>query len=520
MTAQAGVVADPVGAVVALVTAAGPALDGDLVRRVAEQVGGGRAKRRRLAAELEGNPSLLVTGKSPASKAAGDLMIALRAAGATGISPPWCAYCGRQVTTVQRRGEHWYCPSCYARPEECAGCGNTRPVAFRGRQGRPRCSNCPDRDSADPFTALVEVIIAAGPALTAEAAAAAVGATVTKQAHLQKLAWLLRDEPGLLTGDGARAPFPAVLRLINALCDAGAVRIGRPACPRCQRVVTLSKILDGLRVCRGCCARARAVPCAKCGTVREPAARNAQGRPLCPYCLVSDPVNLEECARCRRRRQVSIRTPDGPVCATCNPRDVMTCSSCRRTVPCAVSKITGQPRCRTCSRSLARCSRCGTLGPVRAGTRDAPLCGDCAAPGPGLLKSCAGCGSPGRLIAGACRRCHLRQRLDDLLTDDAGTVSPGLQALHQALASADRPGAVLAWLSKSTPQDLLAELAAGRRPLSHAALDELPASKPLDHLRSVLVATGTLPARDEHLAQLERWIAQAVAGRSRALAAL
>src|SRR6266702_2671609 len=46
----------------------------------------------------------------------------------------------------------------------------------------------------------------------------------------------------------------------------------------------------------------------------------------------------------------------------------------------------------------------------------------------------------------------------------------------------------------------------GYRPLTHTALDELPDSKTLRHLRSVLVATGALPARDEHLAQLERWI--------------
>jgi hypothetical protein len=69
------------------------------------------------------------------------------------------------------------------------------------------------------------------PGLPAEAAAAAIEATVTKQAHLQKLAWLLHDEPGLLTGDGAKAPFPVVLRLIEALCEAGATRIRRPACP-------------------------------------------------------------------------------------------------------------------------------------------------------------------------------------------------------------------------------------------------------------------------------------------------
>jgi hypothetical protein len=514
VTTSAQALADPVGTVVSLVTAADPVLERDLVRRIVEQVGGGRSKRRRLAVELAGNPSVLTTGRSPASKAAGDLMIALRAAGATGISPPWCADCGHRVTSVQRRGEHWYCAPCYVRPEDCAGCGNTRQVAFRDRQGRPRCSKCPDQDACDPLLALVEIITATDPGLPAEAAAAAIEATVTKQAHLQRLAWLLHDKPELLTGDGAKAPFPVVLRLIDALCEAGATRIRRPACPRCRRVIALGKQRDGLRICRSCCARARAVPCAKCGTTSEPAARDGQGRPLCSYCLVSDPVNLEECVRCRRRRQVSTRTPAGPVCATCNPRGILACSSCGRTAPCAVSKITGQPRCGACARSLAQCSRCGQLATARAGTRDAPLCGNCAVPGPGLLKTCPGCGSPGRLIAGACRRCHLRQRLDELLADSAGNVRPELQVLHQTLATTDRPAAVLAWLSGCTPQAMLTELAAGLRPLTHAALDELPASKPLTHLRSVLVATGALPARDEHLIELERWITQAVAGRA------
>jgi hypothetical protein len=61
---------------------------------------------------------------------------------------------------------------------------------------------------------------------------------------------------------------------------------------------------------------------------------------------------------------------------------------------------------------------------------------------------------------------------------------------------------------------LLAELAAGHRALTHAALDELPDSKTLRHLRSVLVASGALPVRDEHLTRLEHWIRQAVAARS------
>ena len=282
MTTPAEALADPVGTVVSLVTAADPALEHDLVRRIVEQVGGGRSKRRRLAVELAGDPSVLTTGQSPASKVAGDLMLALRDAGATGISPPWCADCGRRVTSMQRRGEHWYCAPCFVRPEECAGCGNTRQVAFRDRQGRPRCSKCPDRDTRDPLLVLVGVITRTDPGLPAEAVTAAIEATVTKQAHLQKLAWLLHDKPGLLTGDGAKAPFPVVLRLIDALCEAGATRIRRPACPRCQRVIALSKQQDGLRICRNCFARARAVPCAKCGTTREPGSPRLPGPPSVP----------------------------------------------------------------------------------------------------------------------------------------------------------------------------------------------------------------------------------------------
>ena len=65
--------------------------------------------------------------------------------------------------------------------------------------GRPRCSKCPDKDARDPLLALVEVIVI--PTRSAgRSGRHGVKATVTKQAHLQKLAWLLHDEPGLLTG--------------------------------------------------------------------------------------------------------------------------------------------------------------------------------------------------------------------------------------------------------------------------------------------------------------------------------
>jgi hypothetical protein len=442
-------------------------------------------------------------------------LLALRAAGAAGIAPPRCADCGREITSMQRRGDHWYCSPCFVRPEVCAGCGHERQVTFRDRHGGPRCSRCPDQGVRDPHAALVEIITSIDPGLSAQVVAAVIEQTVAKAAHQHKLVWAFQDAPELLTGDGVKAPFPMVLRLIDALCDAGATRIQRPACPHCRRVVTLNKQRDGLRICRNCCARANAVACGQCGTVREPAARDADGRPLCPHCLTKDPLNLEECAGCGRRRQVAIRTPDGPLCPTCLPPNIATCTVCGQTRPCLVSKTTGQLRCRSCSRRWAHCTQCGQRRPVRAGTPDKPLCGGCAVPDAGFWRTCPNCGTTGRLTSGACSRCHLHQKLDDLLTDPAtGIIRPELHDLHQALAGTDPPSTALKWLSRSTPRTVLTELAAGTRPLTHEALDELPASKPLTHLRSVLVATGALPARDEHLAQLHQWISQTVATRT------
>ena len=87
-------------------------------------------------------------------------------------------------------------------------------------------------------------------------------------------------------------------------------------------------------------------------------------------------------------------------------------------------------------------------------------------------------------------------------------IRPGLQALYPALAAADRPATVKAWLNKSAPA-IVRELAG--KELTHRALDELPAGKTVEHLRSVLVAIGTLPERDEQMSRLERWTAWVIA---------
>ena len=322
----------------------------------------------------------------------------------------------------------------------------------------------------------------------------------------RQLAWALQDQPGLLTGAGALAPVPSVLRLIGELCDAGASGIVRPPCPRCGRVISLHRRIGGQWSCRNCVARSRFQPCARCGAVQQVAIRDEHGGPLCPHCLITDPANQETCAGCGRRRPVSVRSADGPLCPACAPVKTMTCSICGCQAACYVSKTTGEPWCEACKQRWARCSRCGEAGQVRGGTRTEPLCAACTRPDPGFWRTCPGCGQTGRISAGRCARCTIGRRSRELLGSETGDIRPGLQALYHALATAERPATIEAWLNRSGAPAILRELA-GKK-LSHRALDELPQGKPAEHLRSVLVAIGTLPARDEQMSRLERWTAR------------
>lgn len=360
---------------------------------------------------------------------------------------------------------------------------------------------------------MVALVTGLDPSLGSETVLAAVRIATSGAGQRRQLAWALAERPDLLTGAGAQAPVPSVLRLIDELCTAGAASIVRPACPHCGRVIALVKPRDGLRLCRNCVAKSRAQACARCGAVRETATRDPDGRPLCAWCLTSDPANQETCTSCGRVRPVSVRATDGPLCESCRPWQIRTCSICTRTVPCLISTTTGQPWCRACKQRWARCAGCQQVEPVRGGTLQQPLCAACTRPDATFWRACTICGHADRLRSGRCTRCTLRARLDQLLTDDTGQIRPELRTLADNLATYERPTTVLAWLDKNNASAILRDLAAGDRPLTHTALDELPDSKPLKHLRAVLVATGALPARDEHMARLQHWITATITGR-------
>jgi hypothetical protein len=508
------VIADPIGVVVDQVLRCEPGLERSAVVGVVEAVAGGRAKRRRLAQALLDRPAVLVDGRSPAPRGIGDLLIALNNAGATGISEPMCAGCSKQLRALQRRGEDWYCAVCGPRREPCAVCGVSRPVFLRDRAGRPRCSSCPPHDGQDLTALIVELVADVDASLSRDVIVAAVETAVPRAGRRYRLAWALQERPALLTGAGAEASDPAVLRLIDQLIDAGASAIVHPVCPGCSRIIHLHRPIGGKWLCRSCTAKSRAQPCARCGSVREAATRDEQGQPVCPSCLVTDPINQEVCVDCGRRRPVSIRSGDGPRCASCRPPTIAECTICGRTAPCTISVATGRPWCEACHKRWAPCISCGEIRPIRGGTLAEPLCAECARDESGFWRTCPGCGQRGRRYTSRCARCTVQQRLRELLGNARGDIRPDLRDLYQALVAVERPNTVAVWLDNGGGPAILRELEAGQRVLSHDTLDELPPGKPVEHLRSVLVAIGTLPHRDEQMLRLQRWTAALIAERA------
>ena len=142
---------------------------------------------------------------------------------------------------------------------------------------------------------------------------------------------------------------------------------------------------------------------------------------------------------------------------------------------------------------MSRCARC-VPGPIT----------------PGAVSP--SCGQPGRLHRGRCARCSVTRRLHELLADDTGTIPTGREVLYRGLAATERPGTLSAWLDRSSAPQMLRELAG--RAITHQTLDELPSGKTVEHLRSILIAAGILPTRDEHMIRLEQWGVAAIAERA------
>jgi len=104
------------------------------------------------------------------------------------------------------------------------------------------------------------------PALSEGAVLAALGQAAARPDGRRRIAVAVKAQPDLLTGQGASAPFPGVLRFISALARAGTTAVVEPSCPRCGRQRPLGGLAGGLRICGG--ATARPGPCGAGGAGR------------------------------------------------------------------------------------------------------------------------------------------------------------------------------------------------------------------------------------------------------------
>ena len=88
-----------------------------------------------------------------------------------------------------------------------------------------------------------------------------------------------------------------------------------------------------------------------------------------------------------------------------------------------------------------------------------------------------------------------------------------LRPLADGLVSMRRPQSGVVWLRRSAiTREALRDLAQGRIPCSHAALDALGTDRAVEYLRCLLVRYGVLPPRDRRLADFQRWAAAKLDG--------
>jgi hypothetical protein len=97
-----------------------------------------------------------------------------------------------------------------------------------------------------------------------------------------------------------------------------------------------------------------------------------------------------------------------------------------------------------------------------------------------------------------------------MFADEHGVIDPIMQPVHDIVVASD-PNALVNWIGKSKTARLLEQLAAESKPITHETLDKQLPNKAAIYLRGILVSGNLLPSRDEHLAALERKVAQLLA---------
>jgi hypothetical protein len=420
----------------------------------------------------------------------------------TGPTGRICGRCSRQLRT--------FC---------CPGCGGERETHSATRDEHRRavqCWDCRQAETAAGHTrAIVDHVARLEPGLALPVITTVVDETAPSRVERKRLAEHLAAHPDALVSAAATATR-VVCRLAAGLVAAGAVRVRPPRCGRCGEVRLLVADTDEHgRICNTCDGHLRAEPCSRCGRKRVVSIRTPDGRPVCNPCRRKDPATWAICSRCGQFRRVNARAVDGDaICPGCYepPRD--RCTGCDE-IAIITARADGAAWCYRCyEHPRRRCGGCGRTRRIYRRARDGEpdLCHACHWAPTAL---CVGCGAEapgfGATTDGhRCLRCLAAERLDLVLTAPDGTIPDALAGLRDAFFAAQQPRSVFTWLAQSPAVHIVRQLATGELDLTHDALDRLPQTASLRHLRQLLVATGALPEREPSLAALEQFIAATV----------
>lgn len=396
--------------------------------------------------------------------------------------------------------------------------------------------------------------------------------------QLNLVASFLEEHPDGLVSGISTAP-PGVRPLVRALRSFGLVECNAPRCARCRNERNLRYHTEDGRICTSCFNRSKARACSRCGKVAIVSTNDEYG-PVCFLCRRKDPSAQSFCARCGNLGVVARRTDAGAICSRCYKRPEATCEVCG-VLGQIHSRRSGLAVCDSCySQPLKTCSGCGDLARIVERGRDAGdggLCGKCyehprvECIGCGRLRrvaqraelgplcqaccvrptrtcvdcgrnlpvhknsergplcpscyakshktDCTGCGRKTcPYEKGLCARCVLERRLQDLLGGEK--FDPRLEPVRLALLEETNPEVTIRWIGKKTGADILGRIARGKIELSHQGLDALDQTKPLNHLRGLLVAAGVLPEIEPSFYRLEAWVEDLLADVSAVKAAL
>ena len=195
----------------------------------------------------------------------------------------------------------------------------------------------------------------------------------------------------------------------------------------------------------------------------------------------SDPAKWPEpCGRCSDHHQIVVRWPDSGICGYCYQQAKRTRGTCA----------------------------CGHEGVLPGRVNMLPACRKCS--GVKLNIDCIGCSNEDEIHSGnRCWACVLSATVDRLITPEDHDPSPELQAIATALKSMKRANSGLTWIQQPHVTKFLRELAASAD-ITHAGLDQLPASPTREYVRGLLVEHNVLPRRDELNSRFTNWAGQAL----------